>query len=444
MIYKKSTIGDECKVGDGAHASIPRQDSGLLYLSAKNFTKNGLSLEDVSYISESDFSKYFNPNSKALTKPRVGDLILGIIGAGLGVPYLIRSRDKEFGVSSSVAIIRAANEDLNPQYLYYWMIGPYFQKQLKNIQSGSAQGFLSLEMIRSLHLLMPPLTIQTKIASILSAYDELIENNKQRIKLLEEMAEEIYEEWFVRFRFPGYESTRFLNEQGKEVPHVTPGALPEGWEKLEILNAFEITGGGTPSTIVSDFWDNGIINWFSPTDITGSESIFLNKSSQQITELGLRKSAAKIFPENSVMMTSRATIGAIGINLTKACTNQGFITCIPNECFSYIYIYEWIKSNKSLIENNSSGATFKEISRGVFKKMKIAKPNLTISKKHFNLIEPMFEEIRILSQKNRLLQQTRDLLLPRLISGKLSVSHLVEDELEPLAMAAEPEAIYGK
>lgn len=144
----------------------------------------------------------------------------------------------------------------DPKFIYYLLQVLHFEK----FDAGAANPTLNRNHIHSLKLRVPIKEHRSKIASILSAYDELIENNKQRIKLLEEMAEEIYKEWFVRFRFPGYESTRFFDKEGKEVPHGTPGALPEGWEKCEINDAFEIVGGGTPSTTVNEFWDSGNIN----------------------------------------------------------------------------------------------------------------------------------------------------------------------------------------
>ncbi len=240
------------------------------------------------------------------------------------------------------------------------------------------------------------------------------------------MASEIYKEWFVRLRFPNYQNTPFLNAEGKQVPHGTPNALPKGWEIRKVEDSFKIVGGGTPSTSEESYWTKGEINWFSPTDITASSSIFLEESSRKITKDGLGKSAAKIFPPKCIMMTSRATIGAVGINLTEACTNQGFITCIPNEMFPYTYIYHWIISNRTLFENFSGGATFKEISRGVFKSFNIPKIEQTLIESYHNMVSPLFEEINILGQKNQLLQETRDLLLPRLISGKLSVADLPE------------------
>ncbi|BFU91411.1 MAG: hypothetical protein NTAFB01_25980 [Nitrospira sp.] len=109
---------------------------------------------------------------------------------------------------------------------------------------------------------------QELIAAILSAYDDLIENNKQRIELLEKLAEEVYREWFVRFRFPGH-------EKGKVIKGV-----PVGWKMVKLERAFKFTGGGTPSKKVSRYWNDGTVNWFTPSDITDAEGMFLGRSGQ--------------------------------------------------------------------------------------------------------------------------------------------------------------------
>jgi type I restriction enzyme S subunit len=317
------------------------------------------------------------------------------------------------------------NDNFDNHFVYYLLKAHIPSVKVLNGGSASGRENVNKTAFSGIKVKVPDLPTQKKIANILSAYDDLIENNKQRIQLLEEMAAEIYKEWFVRFRFPGYESASFVDKEGKEVPQGTDGALPLGWEKVKIDDGFKILGGGTPSTIQLEYWEEGNINWYSPTDITRSGSVFMHNSAKQITEKGLASSSAKLFPKKSVMMTSRATIGAVGINLTEACTNQGFITCLPNNDFPYTYIYEWIKGNKKLIESFSSGATFKEISRGVFKTFKIIRPDRETMSEYHELVEPIFDELNLLQQKNKTLQETRDLLLPRLISGKLSVETLV-------------------
>jgi type I restriction enzyme S subunit len=140
--------------------------------------------------------------------------------------------------------------------------------------------------------------------------------------------------------------------------------------------------------------------------------------------LGLKKSSAKLFPAYSVMMTSRATIGVVSINTQPACTNQGFITCIPNEQLSMYLIYYWLISNKDKIINLASGATFKEINKTTFRKLPIVIPETKIQELFIQLLEPIFKQVENLQQKNNNLQKTRDLLLPKLISGQIDVENL--------------------
>src|SRR5207237_1270521 len=136
-------------------------------------------------------------------------------------------------------------------------------------------------VIKRLCLRLPSLAVQCKMAAILSAYDCLIENNARRIALLEKMAAEIYREWFVRLRFPGH----------KQVP--MQQGVPEGWKQVPIDSAFVITGGGTPSKDEASYWNGGEINWFTPTDITGSNGIFLTDSGLKCTDQGLANSSAR-------------------------------------------------------------------------------------------------------------------------------------------------------
>jgi len=115
--------------------------------------------------------------------------------------------------------------------------------------------------------------------------------------------------------------------------------IPEGWEIRPVAEVFEILGGGTPSTKQTEYWENGDIIWYSPTDLTKNFGIFISDSAKHITEKGLRGSSARLFPPYSVMMTSRATIGVVAVNTEVAATNQGFITCLPNEGFSVHQLY---------------------------------------------------------------------------------------------------------
>lgn len=286
----------------------------------------------------------------------------------------------------------------------------------KSYNSGSAQPSLNRNFIYKIDIKVPFLFTQQKIASILSAYDDLIENNTRRIKILESMTQTIYQEWFVKFRFPGCDRVKMVESD--------LGLIPEGWEVKPISEVIETTGGGTPSTKKPEYWNDGDIAWFSPSDLTAANSMFIHDSSKKINSLGLKKSSAKLFPVYSVMMTSRATIGVVSINTQPAYTNQGFITCIPNEQLSMYLIYYWLISNKDKIISLASGATFKEINKTTFRQLPIVIPQTEIQRLFIQFLEPIFKQVENLQEKNINLRKTRDLLLPKLISGQIDVENL--------------------
>ena len=352
-----------------------------------------------------------------------GDLIVamteqgeGLLGSSALVPrsgfYLHNQR---LGLVTPASPTAADRE-----FLYYLFNSRSVRQQIRASANGAKIRHTSPARIYEVKVRVPDITTQRRIASILSAYDDLIENNTRRIAILEEMARRIYEEWFVRFRFPGHEGVRMVESE--------LGLVPEGWAIEVVEDVTETLGGGTPSKTEPDFWTDGTINWYSPTDLTGAKTVFMEESATKITELGLAKSSAKLFPPNSVMMTSRATLGVIAVNTTAACTNQGFIVCIPSVRMPRWLLFHWLKANASVFEGLATGATFKEITKGVFRKVKLTVPPSAIAAAFEVLVGPMMDLVLRLERKNRNLRTTRDLLLPKLISGELDVSALPEPE----------------
>lgn len=313
--------------------------------------------------------------------------------------------------------------EVHVPFYFYLFRSALIQQVLSEHGGGTNINNLNQGILERLQVPKPPIEDQKKIAAILTAYDDLIANNQRRIALLESMAEEIYREWFVRMRFPGAQPDTF--DKG----------LPPGWTNEPIGTAFKFHGGATPSKDVNRYWKDGDVHWFTPTDITGAEGVFLESSSEHCTEEGLASCSATLFPAYSVMMTSRATIGAIGINTEPACTNQGFITCIPNERYPLTYLYQWLKLAKPHFEMLSGGATFAELTKGTFKRIRILTPDRALVADFERRIRPMFDEMEALQKSNKRLKNMRDALLPRLISGKLRVDHL--DIQFPPSMRAE-------
>lgn len=287
------------------------------------------------------------------------------------------------------------NKEFDNDFVYYLLKNNL--DKVKGLDSGTSSGrenvskssFSSIEIKVVKHL-----PTQRKIASILSAYDDLIENNLKRIKLLKEKA-------FLRY---------------KEI------VRSEKLEEYFIEEVCETLGGGTPATGDRRFWDDGEILWFSPTDLTKHNSIVLLDSDKKITELGLQKSSAKLVPPKTILMTSRASIGYFGLINKPASTNQGFINIIPFNESHRAYILFDLKSRKEEIIGNANGSTFLEISKGKFRQMKIKLPKdekvLIGFEKEFEVI---FNFIENLLKQNTKLREARDILLPRLMSGEIEV-----------------------
>ena len=332
-----------------------------------------------------------------------------IVGRKGSVGEVYYEKRNFYPIDTVFYITENAHHDLN--FLYYLLQTIDF----KSFNSDSAVPGLNRNVAYDQDVLLPEVTTQKQIADVLSAYDELIENNARRIEILEELAQSIYKEWFVHFRFPGHEKVKMI-DSGTEF-----GMIPEGWEVRSVEDTFEITGGGTPSKKRDDYWSGGEIFWFTPSDLTSQKSIFGLDSNFKINTDGLNNSSAKLFPPGSVMMTSRATIGEVAIATSESSTNQGFITCIPNESFSTYELYHWLKNNKELFESLSGGSTFKEITKGTFKKIDVLISSKDTSVLFVKTVDPIFHEILNIQKQLTKLRQARDLLLPKLVTGEIEI-----------------------
>lgn len=395
---------------DGDRSSrYPKRDEfveeGIMFLNAESINSGSINKAAANYISEEKFSEIKKGRIKC------GDLLLTTRGNGVGNVAYVNTNDLGL-INAQMLILRANENEINSKFLFYYFSSTTLYSYIQNFASGSAQPQIPIRDLKKIPLFLPSLKNQEKIGAILSAYDDLIENNKKRIQILENIAEELYKEWFVRFRFPNYEKTEF--EKG----------IPKDWIEQYVSGSFDIFGGGTPSKEIDEYWVDGEVNWYTPSDLTKHNSLFIESSELKCNETGLNKSSAKLFPPYSIMMTSRATIGVLSINTTEACTNQGFITCIPNKEFPLTYLYFWLKFAKPYLEILASGATFAELSRGNFKKVKLLKPQKLLTESFEKICRPIFDEVLNLQKQNRLLNEQKDILLPRLISGKLSVENL--------------------
>jgi type I restriction enzyme S subunit len=328
----------------------------------------------------------------------------GIIVGRKGTVGSVRFSEVPFYPIDTVFFIDQVKGKNDLKFFYYFLL----TIGLSNFDSDAAVPGLNRNLVHKLKASILNPDTQHRIASILSAYDDLIEVNNQRIKLLEETTRELYKEWFVRMRFSGHKEAKFVK------------GLPEGWEIVRIDSLYKTSSGGTPSREKSEYYINGIYNWVKTGELNDS---FIFETSEKITEIALKKSSAKLFPPYTTIFAMYGnTIGQLGITTQPAATNQACCALLPlTKEYSYEFIFLTLLLNRNEIISFGMGAAQQNVSQDELKKYKIIKPTADLALRFKNLINPMFEQIETLQQQNTQLRQIRDRLLPRLISGKLEV-----------------------
>lgn len=330
----------------------------------------------------------------------------------LGYSALVPKSDKRIYLHNQrIGLVHFKNDECDCEYIY-WVMRTYdYQRAIANTSTGSTVHHTSPSKICDYECVVPDKAKQHRIATILSRYDTLIENCQKQIKLLEEAAQRFYKEWFVNLRFPGYENAKMVDD------------LPEGWEKKKMADICDTIGGGTPSTKNASYYESGTINWVTPTDITRNNSLCLLDTEKKITREGLNHSSAKMLPPETILMTSRASVGFFGICDFEVCTNQGFISCVPIEKDFQMYLLYNLMNRVEEIRRKAGGSTYLEISKSVFRNFDIICPDNHIVSLFQKEAHRILENIRSISRQIRLLTEARDRLLPKVMGGEMEVGN---------------------
>ena len=396
-------LNEVCElIVDCPHTTAKDEGEGFPLVRTPNIGKGRLVYDGMHRVCEDVYNKR---NARAI--PQENDLIFAR-EATAGNVALIQKGEKVC-LGQRTVLIRPNQEMVNPAFLTYFLLAPKQQYNLLSTANGATVAHVNLPTIRNLKIDLPELTIQHRIATILSRYDSLIENYQKQIKLLEEAAQRLYKEWFVDLHFPGHENTKIVD------------GVPEGWEKNKIADVCDTIGGGTPSTKVSSYYEGGTISWVTPTDITKNNSLCLLSTEKKITHEGLVHSSAKMLPKEAILMTSRASVGFFGICDFEVCTNQGFISCVPFEKDFQMYLLYNLINRVEEIRIKAGGSTYLEISKSVFRNFDILCPAHSVIKEFQGKAHSLLERTRIIARQIRLLTEARDRLLPKLMSGEIAV-----------------------
>lgn len=312
-------------------------------------------------------------------------------------------------------------------YLFYALM--YHRKDLINAASGGAQRNLSGQIIRNFGIRLPPLETQRAIAHILGTLEGKIELNRCTNQTLEAIAKALFKSWFVDFdpvrakaegRQPeGMDAERAaLFPDGFEDSEL--GEIPRGWQVSQIGREVDVVGGSTPSTKEPSFWD-GDFHWVTPKDQSTLSDPILLDTERKITELGLAEIGSGLLPKGTVLMSSRAQIGYLAVNQTPVATNQGFISMKCTKQLSTWYVLHWAEQNMEAIKERANGTTFLEVSKANFRTLPMVLPDPQILKASEEFAGSLYAQVIANLEESRTLATLRDSLLPKLLSGELSV-----------------------
>lgn len=388
-------------------------NDGFVFDTSRKLTKAG-------FDSAGRSAKCFEPDTLAISKS-------GTIGrVGILRDYMCGNR--------AIINIRPKQEQCLTRFAFYALL--LGRRQIETLAEGSVQKNLYVSSLSQFAFRCPPVAEQQKIVDVLSSLDDKIELNRRTNETLEAMAQAIFRDWFVDFgpvrRKIGGE-TDPVAVLGSLLPHPDSAAyiadlfpdafgdngLPEGWEREPVGKLAEIVGGSTPSTKDAAFWLEGTHAWATPKDLSKLEGLMLFETERCVSDSGLYRIASGLSPIGTVLLSSRAPVGYLAVAATELAVNQGIIAIRPTKKMPTAFALMWCKENMDIIEANANGSTFQEISKKNFRPLLVVSPSDDTKTAFSSLVKPLLDQIELNQRSSLTLGQTRDLLLPKLMSGEV-------------------------
>lgn len=400
----------ECciSIADGDHLPPPKSETGVPFVTIANVDSyNHFDFTDTMFVPQSYYDKLDNKR-----KARKGDILLTVVGS-FGIPILITD-DTPFVFQRHIAILRPNPLVIDSRFLYYTMLSKSFYAQADAYAVGAAQRTISLTSLRQMKIAVPILDVQKEIADAISSFDNLIDNNNKKIQSLEKMAENLYKEWFVRFRFPGHETAKFEN------------GIPKGWEYVKLGEKLRFERGVGYSS--ADLMDshNVLLSMNNIRPWGGFIRDYSRKYSGKFKEFQVVKSNDLVMSITD-MTQDRRIIGYVGLvpssNQTRIiCTHLMKVVSLKNE-YQNTFLYGLFNFSglSRCISERATGANVLGLTANILNNVKWYLPNVDLISEYCSIVNPLYEAIEQYENQNENLIKQRDLLLPRLMSGKLEV-----------------------
>ena len=355
-------------------------------------------------------------------------VILGRKGAYRGIEF---SREPFFVIDTAYYVVPKGEFDM--RWLYYAIK----HHKLGEIDDGSPIPSTTRSAVYVRDFDVPPLAEQKAIAAVLGALDDKIELNRRMNATLEAMARALFQSWFVDFDpvrakldgrppaalDPATAALFPASFQDSEAGHV-----PKGWTIQPVGEVVDCVGGGTPSTAEPKYWEGGTHHWTTPKDFSSLQAPVLLDTDRKLTDAGIAKISSGLLPAGTLLLSSRAPVGYLAIAAMPVAINQGFIALKCNDRASNFFMLNWCQTNMAEIESRATGTTFAEISKQNFRPIRVVLPPKELMAAFTAKVAPLYAQITANLHQSRTLATLRDTLLPKLLSGELSVP-----ELEPTA-----------
>lgn len=397
--FPVASLTDLCEsVRYGYTASANLEPCGPRFLRITDIVPESLDWQTVPYceICDADHERF------GLT---VDDIVVARTGATVGYAKQIREQiDAVF--ASYLVRFRVDPEKADPKFVGHIVESNQYKSFIQSRINGAAQPNASAPVLGSFEIPLPSRFAQTRIADVLSTYDDLIDNNRRRMVLLDESARLLYREWFVRLRFPGYEHTPIMD------------GVPQGWERRTAFDSMHVLSGGTPKTTMPDYWD-GEIPFFTPKDAT--DGIWVSACERSVTELGIKNCNSKLYPRETVFITARGTVGKLNMAQVPMAMSQSCYALVGKDHLSQRFVYSAMEAGVDALRQQAVGAVFDAIVVDTFKRIKLMVPPVPMLRLFDEAVTPVFDQVENLALQNQKLRAARDLLLPRLMSGELTV-----------------------
>lgn len=408
--WKKHKLSEVTnRIGDGLHGTPIYDDNGeYFFINGNNLNNGRIDIKtETKRVDKSEYEKH----KKDLDESSILLSINGTIG------NLAFYRGEKCMLGKSACYINLI-KGTDVKYMYYVFLSPVFQKFLKDIATGTTIPNVPLKGIRDFEFSLPPLPEQQAIAEILSALDDKIELNLQTNKTLEEMANALYKHWFVDFG--PFKNGKFIQSE--------LGMIPEEWEVKKTSSLFDLTIGRTPPRKEQHWFSEDIrdIKWISIKDM-GTSGAYIFSTSEYLTKEAVEKHNVPLIPQNTVVLSFKLTVGRISITSEEMTSNEAIAHFIPNSKnhLSTEFTYLLLKNfNFDQLGSTSSIAT--AVNSQTIKNIDFLYP----SKNHIELFNAhvgnLFEQIKLNIVETETLKQTRDYLLPKLISGQIRIKDAVK------------------